>query len=378
MDPLISGSIISSGSNFLGGLFSNRQNRKLMQMNNEFNAREAAKNREFQTSERISQNEWNLEQWNRENEYNSASAQRKRLEEAGLNPYLMMSGGSAGSASPVSVSGQTSGSQASAASPIPMKTPQFDFSSVISAINSFYQNKKLAADTTGQDIFNQMGSDFYASQIAKNLGGRYEWLTPEWKSGRQSSAMDLLGIDVNTARQKLESSKAYIELVTAQESLTYLKASAQKTMNKYLDNQQQADLWIKSSQIFTNFAQGKMNQAEAIRAISQASLNSMNTKVAGESYHAAKRDNKVADGLAVDLFEAMRTQYRYNKDWYDEMRKYARSGVHDTMSKISSEARLKELESKMAPFEKMLGNSRNLRKLLFPSLKFGSFGVGSN
>ena len=110
MDPLISGSIISSGSNFLGGLFSNRQNRKLMQMNNEFNAREAAKNREFQTSERISQNEWNLEQWNRENEYNSASAQRKRLEEAGLNPYLMMSGGSAGSASPVSVSGQTSDS----------------------------------------------------------------------------------------------------------------------------------------------------------------------------------------------------------------------------------------------------------------------------
>lgn len=372
------GSLLSGAANVVGTIFGNKQNQKINQMNNEFNAREAAKNREFQTSEREAQNAWNLEQWNRENEYNSASAQRERLQEAGLNPYLMMNGGSAGSASPVSVSGQTSGSQASAAHPIPMKSPQFDYSTVISAINSFYQNKKLASDTVGQDIFNQMGNDFYASQIAQNLGGKFEWLTPEWQSGRKGSALDLLGIDVNTARQKLESVKAYTELTTAQESLTYLKASAQNTMNKYLGSQQQADLWIKSSQIFTNFTQGKMNEAEAIRAISQASLNAMNTKVAGESYRAAKRDNKVADGLASDLFEAMQTQYRYNREWYDEMRKYARSGVHDTMSKVSSEARLKELESKMAPFERITGNLRNLRKLLMPSIKFGSFGVGSN
>ena len=32
------------------------------------------------------------------NDYNSAVNQRKRLEEAGLNPYLMMDGGSAGTA----------------------------------------------------------------------------------------------------------------------------------------------------------------------------------------------------------------------------------------------------------------------------------------
>ena len=163
------GSLISGAANIAGTLFGNKQNEKINQMNNEFNAREAAKNREFQTSEREAQNKWNLEQWNRENEYNSASAQRKRLQEAGLNPYLMMDGGSAGSASPVSVSGQSPGSQASAAHPISMKSPQFDYSTVIDAINSFYQNKKLAADTTGQNIFNQMGNDFYASQIARRL-----------------------------------------------------------------------------------------------------------------------------------------------------------------------------------------------------------------
>lgn len=47
------------------------------------------------------QNQWNLDQWSRENAYNSALSQRGRIEAAGLNPYLMMSGGDAGSASSV-------------------------------------------------------------------------------------------------------------------------------------------------------------------------------------------------------------------------------------------------------------------------------------
>ena len=57
------------------------------------------------------QNAWDLvenhqqfqtDMWNKNNEYNSASAQRERLEAAGLNPYLMMNGGSAGTAQAMS------------------------------------------------------------------------------------------------------------------------------------------------------------------------------------------------------------------------------------------------------------------------------------
>jgi hypothetical protein len=54
-------------------------------MNNQFNERMA-----------IQQRNWQENMWNKENAYNTASAQRQRLEEAGLNPYLMMNGGSAG------------------------------------------------------------------------------------------------------------------------------------------------------------------------------------------------------------------------------------------------------------------------------------------
>ncbi len=43
-------------------------------------------------------NQFGLDMWNRENEYNTPSAQVQRLMAAGLNPYLMLNGGSTGNA----------------------------------------------------------------------------------------------------------------------------------------------------------------------------------------------------------------------------------------------------------------------------------------
>ena len=92
--PLI-GSAVSAGSNLLGNMFgfannrnTNKTNLKIAQMNNEFNERMLQK-----------QIDYNTEMWNKENEYNTASAQRQRIEAAGLNPNLMMNGGNAGTAS---------------------------------------------------------------------------------------------------------------------------------------------------------------------------------------------------------------------------------------------------------------------------------------
>ena len=84
--PIV-GPVASSIGNAVSTNKTNKTNMAINQMNNEFNAAEAEKARQFQ-----------LDMWNRTNEYNSASAQRSRLEEAGLNPYLMMNGGSAGTA----------------------------------------------------------------------------------------------------------------------------------------------------------------------------------------------------------------------------------------------------------------------------------------
>ena len=65
--------------NIVGTKSSNSQNMKINRMNNEFNAREAEKTRQYQT-----------EMWNKTNEWNSPKNIRKRLQEAGYNPYLGM------------------------------------------------------------------------------------------------------------------------------------------------------------------------------------------------------------------------------------------------------------------------------------------------
>lgn len=102
---------IGAGASLIGGMGStaaqNAANKEIAQMNNAFNEKmfdkQVAYNKEMYQQQLGDQwkfyndakeNSWKL--YNDQKEYNSASAQRERLEAAGLNPYLMMSGGSAG------------------------------------------------------------------------------------------------------------------------------------------------------------------------------------------------------------------------------------------------------------------------------------------
>lgn len=122
------GSAIGAGASLIGGAGStaaqNAANKEIAQMNNAFNEKmfdkQVAYNKEMYQQQLgdqwkfyndSKQNAWDLvenqqtfqtDMWNKNNEYNSASAQRDRLEAAGLNPYLMMNGGSAGTAQTMS------------------------------------------------------------------------------------------------------------------------------------------------------------------------------------------------------------------------------------------------------------------------------------
>jgi len=70
-------------------------------------------------------NDYNVMLYEDQKEYNSASAQRQRLEDAGLNPYLMMNGGDAGS-----VSSTPSGAQTQ------FTAPQYDLAAASSWVNT--------------------------------------------------------------------------------------------------------------------------------------------------------------------------------------------------------------------------------------------------
>lgn len=122
------GSAIGAGASLIGGagttFAQNAANKEIAQMNNAFNEKmfdkQVAYNKEMYQQQLgdqwkfyndSKQNAWDLvanqqqfqtDMWNKNNEYNSASSQRERLEAAGLNPYIMMNGGSAGTAQAMS------------------------------------------------------------------------------------------------------------------------------------------------------------------------------------------------------------------------------------------------------------------------------------
>lgn len=122
------GSAIGAGASLIGGASStamqNQVNKEIAQMNNAFNEKmfdkQIAYNKEMYQQQLGDQwkfyndakdNSWKLvenqqqfqtDMWNKTNEYNSPAAQRERLEAAGLNPYMMMNGGSAGTAQTMS------------------------------------------------------------------------------------------------------------------------------------------------------------------------------------------------------------------------------------------------------------------------------------
>ncbi len=133
------GSAIGAGASLIGGAGAtaaqNAANKEIAQMNNAFNEKmfdkQVAYNKEmyqqqlgdqwkfyddtkqnaWKLYEDQKQNNWDLvknqqqfqtDMWNKTNEYNSPAAQRERLEAAGLNPYMMLNGGSAGTASTMS------------------------------------------------------------------------------------------------------------------------------------------------------------------------------------------------------------------------------------------------------------------------------------
>lgn len=138
--------LIGAGSSILGNMIgasstnkTNKNNLKINQMNNEFNERMMQK-----------QMDYNTMMWDKQNEYNTPSAQRARLEAAGMNPYMMLNGGSAGNAQ---AAGSTSA--ASAASAPPQQAFHPDFSGIPQSILMAKQGANIDADTQQKVIDNQ-------------------------------------------------------------------------------------------------------------------------------------------------------------------------------------------------------------------------------
>ena len=284
------GDIASSIGNAVSTNKTNKTNMAINQMNNEFNAAEAEKARQFQ-----------LDMWNRTNEYNTASAQRSRLEEAGLNPYLMMNGGSAGTA-------QSSGSSAPASASTPLSMQRQDFSGLSNALSSALQiaNQTKETNANVQTLQSQKSlNDAQANSILSNI----DWwkLGPEYKEWSQLTGLARVGLQFQTDRQNLRNMTWSGNLIQAQRLGVLLDNESKKTVNKYLDEGQRLQLDLLASQYYDAMASGHLKYQQAKSEITKRFLMMCESK-------GLEINNRIAEETADGYIKALNAEYAASYD----------------------------------------------------------------
>ena len=283
--------------NVVGMVNQNHQNKvnlRMMREQNAFNADQAAIQRQWQT-----------DMWNRNNRYNSPDEMISR----GLNPFVQGSAAMAGSRSPAS------GGVAATAAPVPsMQAYKPNFSNVFQSLASLAQAKaseasarESGARANQTDTVTPLLSDYYRGLTNwKNLaiGSSGYW---NQETGRISAALDQ-----STETQNLRNAQFAERISAAQEAQILLNSEAQRVMNKYMDENQQADLFIKAQTLANLQNQGALTEKQIQTEIQRAIL------VAAEA-SGKKIDNRVASETANSLIKAANAsnELQYRDSTYD-------------------------------------------------------------
>lgn len=285
--PLVLGGIIAAGAslagNAIGASSQNKTNQTSIDINRENNA--------FNAEQAQIQRDWQEKMWGMNNSYNSPNAMISR----GLNPFVQGSAAMAGSRAPAS-----SGATATAATSPSLQAFRPDFSDVGSALASMAQarasmiNAEQNAALTPYRI-NQILGDTNYRNIGVGQSGYWNAST----GGR--SAL----LDQSKEYQELKNMEFSGRLTSAQEAQILLDSKAQQVLNKYLDEQQQADLFIKGQTLANLYAQGALTEAQYKNQMAQAVKISVETNGLRISNHIAE---KTADSLIYANIHANRAQ----------------------------------------------------------------------
>ena len=277
--PLLLGGIIAAGASLAGNIIgsssqseTNETSKEIAEMNNKFNAEQAQLQRD-----------WQEDMWNKNNEYNSPQALISR----GLNPFIGSNVGAGVSKSPAS-----GGAAASAASPPSLQAFRPDFSDIGAALASMAQaraammNAEQNAALTPYRMREILGNTNYRN-IGIGQSGYWNAST-----GRRSALLDQ-----SKEYQELKNMEFAGRLTSAQEAQILLDSQAQQVLNKYLDEQQQADLFVKGQTLANLYAQGALTEAQYKNQMAQA------VKTAAET-NGIRINNKIAKSTADSLIYA--------------------------------------------------------------------------
>lgn len=302
--PLVAAGLISGVGSLVGNTLStsssNSKNMQINKMNNEFNAREAEKARQYQT-----------EMWNKTNEWNSPKNVRKRLQEAGYNPYLGLDSSNVGTA-------QSAGSSSPASAAPPIQNNPLQFDGIQNALSTAIQMDN-ATKVSNAEVSNLQGQKSLSDAKAADTLSNIDWykLTPEYRNWLQTTGMSRAQLSFNTDRQNLENMQWINKIQRAQRTDILLSNDSKRTINKYLDSSQSLQLKMMANQSFQAFASGRL------------SLQQCKTEVAKQLMYMAETEgqkisNRVASETADQLIGALQWQYSSDEMYARGYAGYAR------------------------------------------------------
>jgi hypothetical protein len=304
--PLVLGGIIAAGASLAGNAIGASSQSKANQTNIDINR----ENNAFNAHQAQIQRDWQEKMWGMNNSYNSPNAMISR----GLNPFVQGSAAMAGSRSPAS------GGAAASAAPSPsIQAFRPDFSDVGSALASMAQarasmlNAEQNAALTPYRI-NQILGDTNYRNIGVGQSGYWNSST-----GRRSALLDQ-----SKEYQELKNMEFTGRLTSAQEAQILLDSEAQQILNKYLDEQQQADLFIKGQTLANLFAQGALTEAQYKTEMAKAvkisvetnglRINNMIASKTADSLIFANIQSNLARGLG-SLWDSKNTNVLKNMEY---------------------------------------------------------------
>lgn len=304
------GAAIAGLGSVIGGLFSSKGSSSAAQ------AQLQAARETNQMNYQIAQenNAFNEKMWNKQNEYNTPAAQRARLEQAGLNPYLMLDGSSTGNASS-SVTADTSGTQVA---------PDVG-STIASGYQALGNTVSSAASQIAQMVYNNQLQQ--ANVNKTNAEARSSALDAQYKELQNSFATANFLADLKTKEnQNKISEQEYEFLKNSMEDrlqsahfdwqlkgeqsgyynqlagITAIQAKIQDENLKWLPKEKSANLAATLQNTLTAASQMHLNEK-------QARLMVANTALTWANEHGVKLDNYVKDSVSDLSIGLVENQY---------------------------------------------------------------------
>lgn len=308
------GSAVQAGASIANTNSTNKANLQIAQQTNQANKEIAQMSNEYnqQMLERQIEQEWDM--WNAQNEYNSASSQRQRLEDAGLNPYMMMDGGSAGTASSMT-----------SPTPQPAVVPQMQGATMqtadmsgfaglrdiatefVSLLKSEEEIKGLQLQNEGVNIENQYKADRFMVEMYKNLK---EAGLADKEAGLADSKR--VGQDIMNKFQP-EMLQSEIRQRNTETMFTQLRADGQMVANltamewyKVLPQQIQNELTTEALRINNLRLQGKLTEAQVRTEVNRSVTEFYKSRVAHDDAAFSNNTLKARQNqVAADLSNAI-------------------------------------------------------------------------